>query len=45
MEKLFLAAKPGEINAAGGWGWPLAHLAYRVGGGPHLFRANGPVTP
>lgn len=45
MEKLFLAAKPGEINAAGSWGWPLAHLAYRVGGGPHLFRANGPVTP
>lgn len=45
MEKLFLAAKPGEINAAGSWGWPLAHQAYRVGGGPHLFRANGPVTP
>lgn len=45
MEKLFLAAKPGDINAAGSWGQPLAHLAYRVGGGPHLFRANGPATP
>ena len=43
--KLTLAAKPGEITAAGKWGQPLAHLAYRVGGGPHLFRANGPVTP
>lgn len=47
MEKmeLILAAKPGEINAAGSWRRPLAHLAYRVGGGPHLFRANGPATP
>lgn len=45
MERLILAAKPGEVTSAGAWGQPLAHLAYRVGGGPHLFRANGPVTP
>jgi len=40
-----MAAKPGQLTAAGAWGLPMAHLAYRVGGGPHLFRANGPVTP
>lgn len=45
MERLIIAAKPGEVTSAGAWGRPLAHLAYRVGGGPHLFRANGPVTP
>ncbi len=42
---IILAAKPGEVTSAGAWGRPIAHLAYRVGGGPHLFRANGPVTP
>ena len=42
---MILAAKPGEVTAVGTWGKPVAHLAYRVGGGPHLFRANGPVTP
>lgn len=45
MERLILAAKPGEVTSAGAWKLPLAHVAYRVGGGPHLFRANGPVTP
>lgn len=45
MERLIIAAKPGEVTSAGAWGRTLAHLAYRVGGGPHLFRANGPVTP
>ena len=45
MERLMIAAKPGEVTSAGAWGRPLAHLAYRVGEGPHLFRANGPVTP
>ena len=41
----FLAVRPGRIHDAGGRGVPLAHLAYRVGEGPHLFRAGGPVTP
>lgn len=45
MERLIIAAKPGEVTSAGAMGRPLAHLAYRAGGGPHLFRANGPVTP
>lgn len=42
---MILAATAGEITAAGAWGRPLAHMAYRVGGGPHLFRANFPVAP
>ena len=45
MERLILAVPPERLTAAGAWGRPLAHLAYRVGGGPHLFRANVPVTP
>lgn len=47
-QSLILAVRPGRIHDAGGskgCGLPLAHLAYRVGEGPHLFRANGPVTP
>lgn len=43
--ELILAAATGQMTAASGWGLPLAHLTYRVGAGPHLFRANGPVTP
>lgn len=45
MERVIIAAKPGEVTSAGAWGRTVGHLAYRVGGGPHLFRANGPVTP
>lgn len=45
MERLILAVPPGQLTAAGGWGLPLAHLAYRAGSGPHLFRANAPVAP
>lgn len=44
-ERRFLAVLPGEITAAGRRGLPLAHLSYRVGAGPHLFRANSPVVP
>ena len=44
-QTMILAAAPGQAAAAGGWGLTLAHLAYRVGGGPHLFRANAPVAP
>lgn len=45
METIILAVKPGEVSAGGTWGRPLAHLAYRMGEGPHLFRANSPVAP
>ncbi len=44
-EKRFLAVMPGSLTAAGRWGVPLAHLAYRMGEGPHLFRANSPAAP
>lgn len=40
---LILAAPPTEIMAAQAHGLTLAHMAYRVGGGPHLFRANLPI--
>lgn len=44
-EKRFLAVAPGETVSAGRRGLPLAHLCYRMGRGPHLFRANSPVAP
>lgn len=40
---LMLAVAPTEMMAAQAHGLTLAHMAYRVGGGPHLFRANLPV--
>lgn len=44
-QNILLAVTPGRITTGGSWGLPLAHLAYRVGGGPHLYRAKGPVQP
>ncbi len=41
---LILTAPPDQTRAAQRFGLPVAHVAYRVGGGPHLFRANMPVT-
>ena len=41
---LILITPPGDSRAARSTGLTLAHLAYRVGGGPHLFRANLPVA-
>ena len=45
MEKLelILAAPPGDSRAALGFGLPVAHAAYRVGGGPHLYRSGPPL--
>ena len=45
MEHIFLAATPAQLSAVGGYDVPVAHMAYRVGGGPHLFRSGGPVLP
>lgn len=42
--KLTLIAAPGQDRAAQESGLTVAHLAYRAGGGPHLFRANLPVA-
>ena len=44
-ENLILAVTPGQAALAAGCGLPLAHLSYRVSGGPHLVRANSPVGP
>lgn len=41
--ELILTAPPGDCRAALRFGLPVAHAAYRVGGGPHLFRANLPM--
>lgn len=40
---LILAVPPADMTAGRAHGLTLAHIAYRVGGGPHLFRANSPV--
>lgn len=40
---LILAVPVSDIRAAQGRGLTMAHMAYRIGGGPHLFRANLPV--
>lgn len=41
---IILAVSPADTRPAASMGVPLAHMAYRVGGGPHLFRANMPVS-
>lgn len=41
---LILTVPPAESRAALTLGLPLGHMAYRVGGGPHLFRASIPVV-
>ena len=41
--QLILAVPPEDVTAAQSYGLTLAHVAYRVGGGPHLFRSNLPI--
>lgn len=41
---IILTAPPADSRAALRFGLPVAHMAYRVGGGPHLFRANMPIS-
>lgn len=36
---------PDRIRAAGAYGMPLAHMAYRIGNGPHLYRAKASAVP
>ena len=43
--QMILAVPPEDVTAARGHGLTLAHMAYRLGGGPHLFRAGGPTAP
>lgn len=42
--RIILTAPPDQSRAALSFGVPVAHMAYRIGGGPHLFRANIPVA-
>ncbi|MDD4715226.1 MAG: hypothetical protein PHT34_01570 [Oscillospiraceae bacterium] len=42
--KLFLTAAPGDCIAAQSFGLPVAHMAYRLGAGPHLYRSNLPAA-
>lgn len=44
LQSLILTVPPADIRAARETGLPLAHMCYRIGGGPHLFRANQPVA-
>lgn len=41
--QMILAAPPEDVTAARRHGLTLAHMAYRLGGGPHLFRVNQPI--
>lgn len=45
ISNLILLATPAEVSLAQTHGLPMGHFAYRIGGGPHLFRANTPVPP
>jgi len=42
--ELILAVPPDAGKEALSFGLPPAHMAYRVGGGPHLFRSSLPVA-
>ena len=41
---LILTAPPSQAQGALAFGLPVAHMAYRVGGGPRLFRGSVPVA-
>lgn len=41
---LHLMAPPDQAAQAGGFSLPIAHMAYRVGGGPHLFCSQRPFA-
>ncbi|MEG1857566.1 MAG: hypothetical protein RR216_02410 [Pseudoflavonifractor sp.] len=41
---LLLTVSPTDSRAALTYGVPMAHIAYRVGGGPHLFRSAMPIA-
>ena len=44
-DTFILLALPGELRQLQGWEGIPAHLAYRIGRGPHLFRAGGGTIP
>jgi hypothetical protein len=43
--QMILVTPPDRMRAASAYGLPIAHMAYRLGSGSHLFRANFPAMP
>lgn len=43
--QMILVTPPDRMRAASAYGLPIAHTAYRLGNGSHLFRANFPAMP
>lgn len=43
--QFILVTTPDQMRAASAHGLQLAHMAYRLGSGPHLFRTNFPAVP
>ena len=44
-DTFILLARPDQLRQLQGWDAIPAHLAYRIGRGPHLFRAGGGAVP
>jgi len=42
QSNFLLTVPPDALHLARGFGLPLGYMAYRVGGGPHLFRVGTP---
>lgn len=42
--RLILTAPPSAAQAASSYGLPVGHMAYRIGPGGHLLRANIPIN-
>ena len=45
QDTFIVTVPPQQLRTVQGWNATPAHLAYRVGRGPHLFRAGGPTAP
>lgn len=45
VSQFTLVTEPEQIRAASAFGLPLAHMAYRISNGPHLFRNGAPAVP
>jgi len=43
--RFILVATPDQMRAAAAHSLPLAHMAYRLGSGSHLFRSSFPAPP
>ena len=41
---IYLMTPPQQFSKAQQYGLTPAHMTYRIGGGPHLFRTQGPVA-